>query len=122
LTAIARIRVASALSPAGIQMQRILDAEAYRFPDIYRLFYDRGTLPAISYIAEVLERHAESGAIILAEPRRLGNAFLSLVVSGFVRGAIWGAILDDETIEEGIAFNVRLFLDGVRTRDTPAAS
>ncbi|PXW32763.1 TetR/AcrR family transcriptional regulator [Nocardia sp. 348MFTsu5.1] len=122
LTAIARIRVKSAMSPSGVQIQRILDAEAYQFPDISRLYYEQGTLPAIAYIAEVLERHAEAGAIEVDQPELLGNAFLSLVVSGLARGAIWGTALDEEEIEESIRFGVRLFLDGVRPRETPASS
>lgn len=116
LTGIARIRVATAMSPSGMQMQRILNAETYQFPDIYRLYYEQGTRPAITFIAEVLERHAEAGAIRVDDAEELARAFLSLVVSGPALGAIWGAVLDEEAVEKRIGFCIRLFLDGVRPR------
>lgn len=116
LIAVARIRLDSVISPAGVRLQRILNAEAYRFPDIYRLAYDQGTLPAVRFIAEVLARHAATGAIDIDDPELLGTAFLSLVVSGPALGVLWGAVFDRGVMDERIRVCVRLFLDGVRPR------
>lgn len=114
LIAVARIRLNNATSPAGLRLQRILNAESYRFPDVHRLMYEQGTLPAIDFLADVLARHAEIGGIQLEDPRLLGESFLSLVVGGLVLGAAWGAVLDNAEIERRIAFSTRLFLDGLR--------
>src|SRR4051812_1840766 len=72
LVAIARIRLESYTSPAGIALQRILNAEGYQFPKLYRLAYDQGTVPALHFIAEVLRRHAATGTIELDDPEVLG--------------------------------------------------
>lgn len=116
LVAVARLRLDSVTSPDGIRLQRILNAEAYRFPDVHRLAYEQGTLPAVEFIADVLARHAAVGVIDLDDPELLGTSFLSLVVGGPAQGVLWGAAIDHRTIEERIRMCVRLFLDGVRAR------
>jgi AcrR family transcriptional regulator len=116
LTAIARIRLDNATSPAGLRLQRILNAESYRFPDVHRLMYEQGTLPAIDFLADLLGRHAEAGAIDVHDSRLLGESFLSLVVGGLAMGAVWGAVFDEAEIEHRISFCVRLFLNGLRPR------
>lgn len=116
LTAVARIRLNNATSPAGLRLQRILNAESYRFPDVHRLMYEQGTLPAIDFLSEVFGRHAATGEIFVEDPRLLGESFLSLVVGGLALGAAWGAVLDDEEIEHRIVFCTQLFLNGARPR------
>jgi AcrR family transcriptional regulator len=116
LTAVARIRLNNVTSAAGLRLQRILNAESYRFPDVHRLMYEQGTLPALDFLAEVLDRHAATGEIHVEDPRLLGESFLSLVVGGLALGAAWGAVLDDAEIEHRIVFCTRLFLNGVRPR------
>jgi AcrR family transcriptional regulator len=116
LIAVARARLTSVTSPEGVRLQRILNAEAYRFPDVHRLAYEQGTLPAVHFISDVLARHAATGAIDFPDAEVLGTSFLSLVVGGPALGALWGAVLDPATTEERIRVCVRLFLDGVRPR------
>jgi AcrR family transcriptional regulator len=116
LNAVARIRLNNATSAAGLRLQRILNAESYRFPDVHRLMYEQGTLPAIDFLADVLARLAETGGFDVEDPRLLGESFLSLVVGGLALGAAWGAVLDDAEIEQRIVFCTRIFLNGVRPR------
>jgi AcrR family transcriptional regulator len=116
LIGVARLRLDRATNPDGVRLQRILNAEGYRFPDIHRLAYQQGTLPAVRFIADLLARHAATGVIDIGDPELLGTAFLSLVVGGPALGVLWGAVLDDHTLDSRIQACVRLFLDGVRPR------
>lgn len=116
LLAIGRIRLAGITSPAGVALQRILNAEGNRFPRLFRLLYEQGTMPALTFIAEVLARHAEAGVIEIDDPDVVGGAFLSMVVGGPATGALWGVDWDPEDLDQRMRTCVRLFLDGVRPR------
>ncbi|CDP82901.1 transcriptional regulator [Mycolicibacterium farcinogenes] len=116
LLAIGRIRLAGITSPAGVALQRILNAEGNRFPRLFRLLYEQGTMPALTFIAEVLARHAEAGVIEIDDPDVVGGAFLSMVVGGPATGALWGVDWDPDDLDQRMRTCVRLFLDGVRPR------
>lgn len=116
LIAVATARLRSAVSPDGVRLQRILNAEAYRFPDLSRIAYERGSQPAVRFIAEVLARHAAAGSIAVDDPELLGTSFLSLVIGGPAHGVLWGAVLDNDAVADRIRICVRLFLDGARPR------
>ncbi|NTY58185.1 TetR/AcrR family transcriptional regulator [Mycolicibacterium sphagni] len=116
LVAIARIRLESYTSPAGIALQRILNAEGYRFPDLYRLAFEQGTVPALRLIADMLSRHAAMGSVQLEDPEVLAGAFLSITVGGPATGVMWGVVLDPDVLDHRIRTCVRVFLDGVRPR------
>ena len=116
LVAIAHLRLKSYTSPAGVALQRTLNAEGYRFPDLYRLAFDQGTMPALRFIAEVLTRHAATGAVEVEDPEVLAGAFLSITVGGPATGVMWGVVADPGVLDRRIRMCVRLFLDGVRPR------
>lgn len=116
LVAIARMRLESFTSPAGIALQRILNAEGYQFPDLYRLAFDQGTVPALRFIADVLARHAATGAVEADDPEVLAGAFLSITVGGPATGVMWGVVVDPDVLDQRVRMCVRLFLDGVRPR------
>lgn len=116
LVAIARMRLESYTSPAGVALQRILNAEGYRFPELYRLAYDQGSMPALLFISDVLHRHSAAGSIAVDDPVLVGTAFLSMVVGGPATGAMWGVTLEPDVLDTRIRSCVRLFLDGVRPR------
>ena len=116
LTAIARIRLANAISPVGLRLQRIINAESYRFPEIGTLAYEQGSRPTIDFLADLLRRHAELGAIGIEEAHVLATTFLSMTIGGLTRGAFLGTLIDESMLEERVRFSVRLFLNGVRPR------
>jgi AcrR family transcriptional regulator len=116
LIAVATARLRSATSPSGVRLQRILNAEAYRFPELSRIAYDQGSKPAVTFIADVLARHAATGSIAIDDPELLGTSFLSLVIGGPAHGVLWGAVLDNDAVADRIRICVRLFLDGARPR------
>lgn len=116
LTAVARIRMANAISPVGMRLQRILNTESYRFPEIFILAYEQGSRPTILYLADLLRRHAESGGVRVEDAEIAAAAFLSMVVGGPMRAIHFGREVDEPSLEERIRICVRLFLDGARPR------
>jgi TetR/AcrR family transcriptional regulator, mexJK operon transcriptional repressor len=116
LKAVARIRMSNAISPAGLRLQRIINAESYRFPEIFTLAYEQGMRPTLEFLADLLRRHTKAGTIKIAKPEIAAAAFLSMVVGGPTRAIVWGSVVDEAALEERIRFCVRLFLDGARRR------
>jgi AcrR family transcriptional regulator len=116
LTAVARIRMANAISPAGLRLQRIINAESYRFPEIFTLAYEQGMRPTIEFLTEVLRRHSDAGTVKITKPEIAATSFLSMVVGGPTRAIVWGRPVDEPALEERLHFCVRLFLDGALRR------
>ncbi|UVO54296.1 TetR/AcrR family transcriptional regulator [Sphingomonas sp. SUN039] len=116
LTAVARMRVAQVMTPAGLKLQRIINTESYRFPQIFNMSYEQGAGPVIAFLADLLRRHDNAGAVCVDRPEMAANVFMSMVVSGPVRILVSGNLLNQQEIDERVTFAVRLFLDGVRTR------
>ena len=116
LTAVARVRVDYSISPLGLKLQRIINAESYRFPDMARLMYEQGAVPTIRFVADLLERHAKRGKFVVEDPEILAHSFLSLLVGGPTRGVVLGRAADMRDIENRIRVNIKLFLNGIRSR------
>ncbi len=116
LTNIARLRVDQVMTPNGLRLQRIINTESYRFPDIFNSAYELGALPTIRFLASVFERETRAGLLAIAKPEKAAVVFMSMVVSGPVRIIVSGNTLPDSEIDERIDFAVRLFLDGARPR------
>jgi AcrR family transcriptional regulator len=116
LLAVARMRVAHVMTPEGIKLQRIINAESYRFPDIFTAAYEGATAPLIEFLADVLRRHRATRSISVARPKMAAAVFLSMVVGGPARVIGSGNRLDPKDLEERITFGVKLFLNGVRAR------
>lgn len=118
LTAVARMRVAQVMTPAGLKLQRIINTQSYRFPQIFMMSYEQGAGPVIAFLADLLRRHDNAGAVCVDQPEMAANIFMSMVVSGPVRIIVSGNPLSQKEIDARIDFSVRLFLNGVRPRPT----
>ena len=116
LVAVAQIRLKNAISPVGVRLDRIVNAESFRFPEIFNLAYEQGSRPTIRFIADLLRRHVAAGSIVLEEPEIAAGAFLSMVVGGQRRAIQGGVVTDEREVDARIRFCVRLFLDGTRPR------
>jgi TetR/AcrR family transcriptional regulator, mexJK operon transcriptional repressor len=116
LLAVAHIRIAHVLTPDGLRMQRILNAESYRFPEISLSAYEKGSRPVIEFLAEVLARHHARGAIQVERPQLAATVFLGMVVGAPTRRIASGLPLTAAEIEDRVTYSVRLFLDGIRRR------
>jgi TetR/AcrR family transcriptional regulator, mexJK operon transcriptional repressor len=113
---IARLRVDQVMTPNGLKLQRIINTESYRFPEIFNVAFEQGAMPTIQFMASILERETRAGRLALPDAERAATTFMSMVVSGPVRIIVSGNTLANEDIDDRIRFAVRLFLDGARPR------
>ncbi len=118
LTAIAKMRVAHVMTPAGLKLQRIINTESYRFPEIFNWSYEQSAGPVITFLTDLLRQHDSVGAVCIERPDMAANFFMSMVVGGPVRILVSGNMLNQDEIDERINFAVRLFLDGARKRES----
>lgn len=115
LNAVAHQRVKAFLNPTGIRLQRVISAESYRFPELYTLLYDKSTRPTVSFLIDLLKRHAERGEVVVEKPEVAAAAFLSMAVGGPARGILTGHLPDESgSLEEHLHYCVKLFLNGIR--------
>jgi TetR/AcrR family transcriptional regulator, mexJK operon transcriptional repressor len=108
--------VANIMSPGGLRLLRITNAESGRMPDIGVYTYQHGTQRTIDYLADLFRRrigaHPELG-----EPEEAAVAFLYLVVCGPPTMTVWGMTLDQAAIDRHTRYSVRLFLYGLLPRE-----
>lgn len=116
LVAIARMRIANVAKPVAIKLQRILSAQSYRFPELFRAAYEEGAGPTINFLSDLFLRYSREGKINVTDPHRAATAFLSLVVGGPSRLITSGSTVDEREIEQHIRFTINLFLTGIRAR------
>jgi TetR/AcrR family transcriptional regulator, mexJK operon transcriptional repressor len=114
LLEIARIRVSNNLSPAGLRLQRIINAESFRFPEILKS-YEEGALPTIEFLADLFRRHEGRELGKLEDPVFDAQMFLSMVAASS-RIVVLGKPPDKAAIGKRTRKCVQLFLDGLRTR------
>jgi TetR/AcrR family transcriptional regulator, mexJK operon transcriptional repressor len=108
---VARLIVTTLMSPAGLQLIRITNAEAYRMPEIGAYTYQRGHRQIAQYLSDLFRRRIFAGADPLPDLDDLATTFLNLM-SGPARRSAWG--MDDEIdLERFIRQRVALFLRGV---------
>lgn len=117
LIAVARIRMERAVSPIGLRLQRIINAESYRFPEIFKLAYEQGSRFTTDFLVDLFRRHTEAGDIYVEKPDIAASAFISMVIGPPARAlAHSNGTVDEAALEERIQFCVKLFLDGARQR------
>ena len=117
LRTVAMMRVENVMTPQGLRLQRIINTESYRFPEIFMRSNQRATRPTVLFIARLLRRHCDAGTLAIDDPEMAANIFMSMVVSGPVRIIVSGNTLPRDEIEQRVDFAIRLFLDGARTRE-----
>ncbi len=116
LIRVAHIRIANLMTAEGLRLQRILNAESCRFPDIFEMFSEQAAQPTIAYLADLLRRRAGADSIAAAEPERAAVAFMGMVVGPPARSIVAGSAIAPAELDARIRFSVRLFLDGVLPR------
>ncbi|MCK9904599.1 TetR family transcriptional regulator [Parafrankia colletiae] len=116
LEAIARLRIAQVATPNGLRLQRIINTESYRFPEIFTASFEQSGRPVIEFVAGVIERAVAAGTIAPTNPALAASVFMSMLVSGPVRTIVSGHTPTDYELDERIQFSVRLLLDGLLPR------
>jgi len=118
LLGVGRILVGNLMSPAGLRLLRITNAESGRMPEIGAYSYTHGTEPTIAYLADLFRRRIPLGPEF-ADAKEAAVAFLYLVVCGPPIMTAWGLVLDEAVIDRHTDYCVRLFLYGLLPREAP---
>jgi TetR/AcrR family transcriptional repressor of mexJK operon len=116
LVAVARLRIANVATPVATKLQRVLSAQSFRFPEIFKAAFEEGVGPTVSFLSDLFVRYSTRGELNVTEPQRAATAFLSLVAGGPTRIIVSGNRLDDTEIERHVRFAVGLFLRGAGRR------
>ena len=114
LLAIGMILVSNIVSPSGLRLMQINNAESARMAEIGEYTLLEGTGPTVAYLAELLRQRLPGK--FSDEPREadaLAYAFLHLVAGGPANIMAWGVKLSDEEVALQTRIAVRLFLHGV---------
>jgi TetR/AcrR family transcriptional regulator, mexJK operon transcriptional repressor len=116
LTALARRQLGAALQPRVLALRRLVIAEADRFPELGRAFYERGAGRATASLASTFERLAGRGLLAVDEPDIAALHFNWLIMAAPVNRAMLlghdavpaGADLD-RLVEHGVAAFLRAY-------------
>ena len=123
LLRIGSILVENVLSPAGLRLLRLTNAESVRMPEISTDNVQRGTEPTLSYLADFFRRRLAGPDGTMPDAVDAAAAFLNIVVGGPASNAAWGMRIDPAEVERHTRYSVRLFLHGLlpsRTDSEPA--
>src|SRR3984957_19972526 len=116
LASIARLRIGQVMTPNGLRLQRIINTESYRFPEIFTANFEQSAKPVLDFVAGVLDRAIAAGQISPTDSGFAASAFKSMVVGGQVRAIVSGRGPAPAELDRRITFTVRLLLDGLRLR------
>lgn len=116
LVNIAMLRIALVSTPEGTKLQRLINTESYRFPDVFQTYYDIAALPSVRFLADILASETTAGRLAIDDPMLAANVFMSMVVSGPVRFILAGNELEREDVDRRVRFAVQLFLKGAEPR------
>ena len=118
LTAFGRHLFAVYMSPTVIGIYRIAVAEANRFPDLVRSFYDQGPGRTTIRLAEVLEAANRRGEIQTDDCQRVAGHFVGMIRDNLHLQVVLGLrpSPSDEETEKAVASAVDVLLNGVRPR------
>jgi AcrR family transcriptional regulator len=113
LLRIGQILVANIMSPAGLRLMRITNAESGRMPEIGAFTHEQGTAPTAAYLTDLIRRRIGPDGIEIPDPAEAAMAFLYLVVGGPASMTAWGIVLDEKAIDRHTRYCVQLFLHGL---------
>jgi TetR/AcrR family transcriptional repressor of mexJK operon len=81
LRELARRQLALVMQPQILRLRRLVTGEAARFPELGRIFYERGPRRTIAGLATLFERLAADGLLRLDDPKLAAEHFNWLVMS-----------------------------------------
>jgi AcrR family transcriptional regulator len=114
---LARRQLTLVLQPRILQLRRLVIAEAGRFPELGRTFYEQGAGRTVAALATAFRRLADRGMLELDDPLVAANQFNWLIMSAPVNQAM---LLGDEApprraaVDHWVETGVRTFLAAYR--------
>lgn len=102
-------------SPAMLGVYRATVSEAQRFPDLARIFYERGPGRAESLLAEVLEAANQKGEARIADCTIAASHFIGMFRDNFHLRMLLGLTRapDSKQVEKTVISAVDIFLFGI---------
>ena len=122
LQRLASLILRASLTPMALSLNRLIVAEAQRFPELAAIVArEGGRAQLVEQIAALLEREAQAGRLAIARPEFAAEQFLQLVVaSPQRRGLGLGTPMTEAELEIWADDCVNLFLNGCRYWRAPA--
>lgn len=114
---VALLRISNIQSPYGMQLQRLVSHESYRFPDMLERAFQNSTGPTIEFLTEYFEAKTITGELDVNAPKKTAIAFLSLVLGGPARLIAAGREMSKDELTDSVEFSIGLFLNGIRRRE-----
>jgi TetR/AcrR family transcriptional repressor of mexJK operon len=118
---LARRQLARVMQPQLLELRRLVIAEASRFPELGRTFYERGPGRTIAALARAFERLAAHGVLRLEDPALAAAQFNWLIMSAPINQAMFlghDGIPTRADLNRHADAGVRAFLAAYR-RDPP---
>lgn len=118
LSRLARVMLRAALSPQAIALNRVIVAEAGRFPELAAVVAGEGARQqAVDLISALLEKERRAGRIAFDNVGFAAEQFLQMILSLPQRRAMGlGTPMTEGELDAWAGDTVRLFLDGCRGR------
>ncbi|MGW1995948.1 TetR/AcrR family transcriptional regulator [Embleya sp. NPDC001921] len=117
LTAIAHRVVQCQAGEKGWALQRLVYAEAARFPDLYDTIREGGTVRIIDALAGRLARLAHGGHLDIDDPVTAANQFLALISGDLpTLTALGTRPVDDAALDRAVTAGVTTFLRAFEPR------
>jgi TetR/AcrR family transcriptional regulator, mexJK operon transcriptional repressor len=97
-----------------LSIQRLATAEALRFPEIGRIYYEAGASPFYDFIARFFTDAMEGGVLRRSDPRVAAELFIEMCAGWLMRRALWniGPEPTEADIESNVQAAVGVFMDG----------
>lgn len=116
LTVFGRRLLEAYMSPSLLGVYRIAIAEANRFPDLVKAFYERGPGRATARLAEILKEAGKQGEVRPGDYSRMADQFVGMIRDNFHLQVALGLSPPPSAEEAREAVNsaVGIFLNGVR--------
>jgi TetR/AcrR family transcriptional repressor of mexJK operon len=107
-----------------IALHRLVVAEAGRFPELGRMFYEAGPQRGEVRFAEFFEGAIEAGLVRAADPKMMGQRLKDLVLSDVYLRRLWGVLepLSAKALRAHAAESVDIFLRAFGKMGTGAIS
>lgn len=102
------------LQPDIVSLQRLVTGEAERFPELGKLFYQRGPQRALEHLRDLFSELMRQGFLIQLDPMVAARHFVALCQSGGFQLAMWGleATPSSHSLNKDIDAAIRTFLRG----------
>ena len=117
LRAFARQVLDGAVSPEGVMLSAMIQAEARAFPQLAQDYYENGPGRIQAALARFLAAQRGAGRLAIEDTEVAAEQFLHLAIGGIHRRAMLGIgpVPDRAALDRRADFAVRIFLDGCRT-------